>query len=237
MIVIGIDDTDMPGVGGTGRLARRLAAFLEAAGLAISRGVTRHQLYRGSGVPMTSHNSAAAITCAPLVPVPVLCAQMVAFVERGSISGSDPGVAMLTGPAPAGVLQFARRAQQELVTQAEALRVAAGAGIEVVGLGGTEDGVIGALSAVALRDGGDDGRFIDLRGIREVTGAVPVGRLLHETGIARVVDLDHGETLDDAVILDVGNWVRPRLIGGLPVLAARREKGKWVNADAHPQRN
>ena len=63
--VVGIDDTDMPGIGGTGRLARRLAAEVEARGIGRSMGVTRHQFYEGPGVPKTARNSAAAIAFEP----------------------------------------------------------------------------------------------------------------------------------------------------------------------------
>ena len=48
---VGIDDTDMPDIGGTGGLARRLVD--ELADVAESLGVTRHQFYEGPGVPKT----------------------------------------------------------------------------------------------------------------------------------------------------------------------------------------
>ena len=234
MIVIGVDDTDVPGEGGTGRLARRLTGELESGGFGRSRGVTRHQLFQGPGVPMTRRNSSAAIEFSQVASPVELLDMATTFVRRESLPGSDPGVALLVGSAPPAVLEFAHSAQQGLVTQDDARRAAATAGIDLVGLAGTEHGVIGALSAAALRAGGSDGRFVGLQGIREVTGSVSVAELLRRTGIAQVIDVEHAEPLGEGAMLDVGDWVRPRLIGGRPVLVARREGEAWVNADARP---
>ena len=230
---VGIDDTDVPGLGGTGRLARLLAEEIEATGRGNARGVTRHQLYEGPGVPKTARNSAAAVSFAATAPD--LFEAAARIVVRESIAGSDPGVAVLTGAARPEALAFARQAQRGLVTQSEARRVAESGGVSMVGLGGTDDGVIGALSAAALRADGNDGRFVGLPGIREVTGEVSVDELMTRTGISAVLDVDHEEPLEGGVRLDVGQWVRPRLVGGRPVLVARREEGRWVNADARPQ--
>ncbi len=132
---------------------------------------------------------------------------------------------------PEQVLGFARRAQREPVTQTEARRLAEATSIELLGLGGTEDGVIGALCGAVLRADGNDGRFVGLSGIRDVAGSVTVAGLLARTGITAVVDTE-GEPLEGAVRLDVGPWMRPRLVGGRPVVVARCVEGRWVNADA-----
>ncbi|MDH3250361.1 MAG: hypothetical protein OEQ47_15430, partial [Acidimicrobiia bacterium] len=184
--IVGIDDTDMPGIGGTGGLARRLTD--ELADVAESLGVTRHQFYEGSGVPKTSRNSSAAIVFATeLTPLELLEA-VAAIVTRESIRGSDPGVAVITGTPPDGVVAFARAAQGGLVTRSEAVRLATDTGIPLVGLGGTEDGVIGALGGAALRADGNDGRFVGLHGIRDVSGPITVTDILHRTAIRSVVD-------------------------------------------------
>lgn len=229
--VVGIDDTDMPGIGGTGRLARRVAGEVEALGLGHSTGVTRHQLYEGPGVPKTARNSSAAIGFERVASVAELFETICMIVTRESIEGSDPGVAVGNTSQPE-VLDFSRRAQQRLVTSAEARRLGAAGAWDLVGLGGTEDGVIGALSAMALRLDGDDGRFVDLPGIREVAGTMTVAAILEQTGIADVVDEAGRESLTPASTLDLGDWVRPRLLGGRPVLVAKLSREKWVNADS-----
>jgi hypothetical protein len=128
-------------------------------------------------------------------------------------------------------LNFARRAQSTLVAQAEARFIAKQHDVHLSGHGGTEDGVIGALCAVALRVDGNDGRYVDLRGIREVCDELTVADLLDRTGITAVVDAASGEALPAEVSIDVGGWVRPRLVGGRPILAAKRRGDGWVNAD------
>ncbi len=231
---VGIDDTDMPDIGGTGGLARRLVD--ELADVAESLGVTRHQFYEGPGVPKTSRNSSAAIVFSTELTPPELLETVCAFVARESIPGSDPGVSIVAGAAPDGVVAFARAAQRGLVTRSEAHRLAADAGIRLVGLGGTEDGVIGALCGAALRADGNDGRFVGLSGIRDVSGPVTVAGLLDHTGISRVVDEATGAALERGVIIDIGDWLRPRLLHGRPVVVARHVEGTWVNADVRPDK-
>lgn len=230
--VVGIDDTDMPGIGGTGRLARRVAAEIEALGLGSSKGVTRHQFFEGSGVPRTARNSAAAITFDRVSSASDLMETVCAIVARESIDGSDPGVALGRAPVAVSVVGFARRAQTGLVAQTEARRMGEAYAARLIGLAGTEDGVIGALGAMALRIDGGDGRFVDLPGIREITGRVTVAEVLAGTAIAEVVDVEQKEPLAPASKLDLRDWVRPRLMGGRPVLVVRRGEETWVNADS-----
>jgi len=233
-VTIGIDDTDMPGIGGTGSLARRLAGGLEAMDLCRVVGVTRHQFYEGPGVPKTSRNSAAAIAFSGVTAPDRLFAAACEIVSAESIPGSDPGVALGSLPLDPALLVFARRAQRGLVTQAEARQLAGSAGVELVGLGGTNDGVIGALGAMALRIDGNDGRFVGLPGIRDVSGVVTVAEVLDLTDIDAVVDVAGDEGLESNVAVDLGDWVRPRLISGRPVLIAERDGERWVNADSRP---
>jgi hypothetical protein len=223
----------MPGIGGTGGLARRLVD--ELAHVARSLGVTRHQFYEGPGVPKTSRNSSAAIVFDSELAAGELLDLVARAVSREAIPGSDPGVAVMTGAAPAAMVAFARAAQRGLVTRTRAVRLAEDAGIPLLGLGGTEDGVIGALGGAALRADGNDGRFVGLRGIRDVSGSMPVADLLDRTAIWRVVDEATGTGLEGGVIIDVGDWVRPRLIHGRPVVVARQVEGAWANADVRPE--
>lgn len=229
--VVGIDDTDTPAAGGTGRLARRVAVEVDALAMGRSLGVTRHQFYEGPGVPKTARNSAAAIIFDRVASPSELFETVCGIVVRDSIDGSDPGVAIGTGPVSAHLVDFARRAQTGLVGQAAARLLGARLVTDLVGLGGTEDGVIGALGALALRLDGDDGRFVDLPGIREVSGRMTVAEVLERTGIADVIDDKERRSLQPTNRLELGDWVRPRLLGGRPVLVARRGEEAWVNAD------
>ena len=231
-VVVGIDDTDMPGTPGTGHLARLLAVGLEEAGIGRCRGVTRHQLYEGPGVPKTSHNSAAAIVMEEADAGRVE-EVVTGFLVEHAADGSDPGAAVFDAVPPPAVLAFARRAQRELVKREEAEDLAAWAGLILRGLGGTRDGVIGALAAAALRTDGNDGRFVGLHGIRCLDGKMTVGEILDCSDIVAVVDEVSGLPLPAGSTLDTGGWIRPRVVDHQPFVVARRgEEGGWVHADA-----
>lgn len=232
-IVVAIDDTDMPGTRGTGRLARMLADEVVAAGLGTSLGVTRHQFWVGPGVPMTSHNSAAAL----MFESDRDAAEFEAFARdvlaREFIEGSDPGLAVLERRAPGVAVAFARRAQNGLVTRDEAERIASMASIRLLGLAGTRDGMIGALSAATLRFEGNDGRFVGLPGIRDLLGRMRVAEIYAAAPVDLVLDEETGTPLSDDAMVDTGDWVRPRLMEGRAVVVVRRtdEAGVWVNVD------
>ena len=232
--VLGIDDTDMPGIGGTGQLARRLSAEIERRGIGRADGVTRHQFFEGPGVPKTSRNSAAAVAVSGVTSPDHLFATAAEMVSAEAVAGSDPGVAMGNMSLDLALLEFARSAQSGLVTQADARQLAAAHAVDLIGLGGTNGGVIGALGAMALRVDGNDGRFVGLGGIRDVSGIVTVAEVLHLTDIDVVVDVADGVQLEPGVEVDLGDWVRPRLIEGRPVLVAGRVGGRWANADTRP---
>jgi hypothetical protein len=232
--VVGIDDTDMPAEGGTGQLARSLARVIEQLGMGASVGVTRHQLFEGPGVPKTSRNSAAAVEFVGLTSAAALLDAVAEHVAGASIPGSDPGVALAPLRLEAQVTAFARSAQSGLVTAEQARRVAAGNGVVLEGLGGDHGGVIGALAAVGLRSTGNDGRFVGLAGIRNVAGVMQVADVLEQTGIALVLNEAGGEPLPIDAAVDLRDWVRPRLMQGLPVLVAQHDGGRWTNADARP---
>jgi hypothetical protein len=231
-LIVAIDDTDMPGTRGTGRLARLIAEELSPVGRSL--GVTRHQLFEGPGVPKTHRNSAAAIGIATSASPQAILEDAAAIVSREHAPGSDPGVAVLSGSPAPELVTFGRRTQEGLVDRDEALRVAAASGMLVRGLAGTGDGIIGSVAAAALRADGSDGRYVGLRGIRSLTGTMTAAEILSRSDITAVVDLATGESVPGDGRLDTGDWIRPRLVGGRPVLMARRDRGAWVNADARP---
>jgi hypothetical protein len=126
--------------------------------------------------------------------------------------------------------EFAQRAKRDLVTQAEARAIAADAGCILRGLGGTQDGVIGALAATALAAGGEDGRFLLVGRSREAAGLLDVPAIL-ACGIAEVRRLDTGERLEAGVI-DANAKLRPALRGGRAVLYVVHPEGdetRWVS--------
>ena len=219
MIYVGIDDTDMPDTPGTNQLARALAAHLaDQYECAL---IVRHQLCKDPRVPCTSKNSTASMLLTPRSggTLDSLIDQLRAFVCERSVDGSDPGLCVAAA-VPGAIAQFAGRCQRELVNQREARRLAGQCGVYLEGLGGTEDGVIGALAAVGLLTGGNDGRVVQI-------GAWPddlTGRQDVETLRARNVEvccLQSGTSVRAGTV-DVGKHLRPNYRRNRIVLFARQ---------------
>jgi len=217
-IHIGIDDTDMPGTPGTNQLARRLAGALPA-GFTFQLAL-RHQLLVDDRVPYTSGNGSASLLvhaagghdAAELLPM--LRREM----EEWYVDGSDPGLC-LAGQVPAAVVDFGRRCQRELVTRAEAERIARASGLVLHGLGGTKGGVIGALAAVGLLASGEDGRVVHAAGWPwpdELAGDRDVAAI-RARGVDLVLDVVSGAPVHTGVV-DVGKHLRPSYRGRRVVL-------------------
>jgi hypothetical protein len=117
-----------------------------------------------------------------------------------------------------------------LVTQTEARQLAADHGIYLEGLGGTEDGVIGALAAVGLMATKNDGRVVHFgsggEDWYEVTGCLDVRDILSR-GVNEIRAIDTGEPLTSGTV-DVGKRLRPNYRDGKVVLfVTRSEAPHW----------
>lgn len=239
-IVIGLDDTDVIDSPGTNQLARKVAETLPDGYVADV--VLRHQLLKDPRIPYTSQNGSASIgirvngAAADDADLVSLLAFLRSAIREFAPPGSDPGLALwracfgrepsldrIDRPRgrglPAPVLAFGARCQREPVTQAEARSLAAAHGIYLEGLGGTEDGVMGALAALALRAAGDDGRVVHRRGWPwpDPFGGVRELREVLTRGIDEVRVAATGEVLRRGRI-DVGKRLRPAFRGGRVVL-------------------
>ncbi len=222
MFFIGLDDTDTLESQGTGHLARQIAAALATDYPVL--GVTRHQLLLDPRVPCTKNNSSAAILLkadGDLDPVALLD-QVRALMLDGYQPGSDPGLCV-AHVVPAAVTKFGRWAQRQLVTQDEARVLAAAHDIPLVGLGGDESGIIGALAAVGLATSGEDGRYVLVGRSRELIGLQPVSTLL-EAGIA-VVQTADGQSVSDGLVQT--DKLRPARRGGRPVAVVEWTGDYW----------
>jgi hypothetical protein len=212
-LTIGIDDTDNLTSRGTGNLARTIAAELSKQFQLI--GVTRHQLLVDERVPYTSHNSSAAIQLVTdaEVSADVVFAQVAEMMRVNFQPDSDPGLCVAVGDVPEKATAFGRRAQSLVVSQLEARELAADHSLHLAGLGGTEDGVIGALAAVGLAASGDDGRFLLVGRIREISGLIPVEEVL-ACGVHAVRLLDDTPVEQGYILADK---LRPACRGGKPI--------------------
>jgi hypothetical protein len=229
MIVVGIDDTDTLDTPGTNHLARALVADLEGRCDLVR--ITRHQLFFDPRVPYTSHNGSASILLEARgrVSLADLAGELRNGMRTRFTPGSDPGLC-LTEHVPPSVRDFGRRCKRELIQQTEARKLAATHGIYLEGLGGSEDGVIGALAAVGLAVDGDDGRVVQLGDWDDTLSGPQPAMVLHDRGI-EIRARDSGLAITDGLI-DVGKRLRPNCRGGRIVLfvdaAPPESSARWA---------
>ena len=223
MLFIGVDDTDIIGSVGTGRVARGIAEHLESAGAGRSRGVIRHQLLVDPRIPYTSHNSSKCILFETDKQPQELLKPCMEYMAKIFQAGSDPGICISTEEQfNSELLEYGHLAQKEYIPKQRAVDLANRSGILLKELGGSGDGVIGALAAASLSIGGNDGRYVQLRGIKEIEGQITVAQVKDRTDTVNVVD-ENGNPLPDMEVIDSLNWLRPSRIGGQPVLRVRLE--------------
>jgi hypothetical protein len=219
VIHVGLDDTDTLDTPGTNQLARALVRTV-ALGYRCLR-ITRHQLLDDPRVPYTSHNGSASILLEPLgmTDLEQLTGRLRERMLQWFVPGSDPGLCVAEA-VPAGVVEFARRCQQELVDQAEARALAAECGMHLEGLAGTEGGVIGALAAVGLSATGDDGRLVQIGTWPDDLSGPQTVATLEARGV-EVRCRDTHASITEGVV-DVGKHLRANLRDNRAVLFVQR---------------
>jgi len=221
MIFIGMDDTDNHESRGTGHLARMAAAAL-GSDLPVA-GVTRHQLLDDVRVPRTAKNSCAAILVdTDSADLDELFERMKAIMLADFQAGSDPGLCVCN-KVPDAVVTFGLQAKEVLVDQSMAREIAHVHAIRLEGLGGDEGGVIGALAAVGLAATGEDGRYVTVGTVRELSGWVPVPALI-AAGVRRV-ETRGGDVVASGMVL--ADKLRPSRRGAEPVAVVVRHPDGW----------
>ncbi|HVT30023.1 MAG TPA: hypothetical protein VHE81_18540 [Lacipirellulaceae bacterium] len=238
MIYVGIDDTDTLDDPGTNQLARHLVR--ELAGQFRGQMILRHQLLEDPRVPCTKKNGCASILLEPVGWARPNTPSQFGSSDRWAMStlqerlrelivpwcpvGSDPGLCVVDH-VPSSVVDWGLRCQRELVSQDEARQLAAKHKIHLQGLGGTEDGVIGALAAIGLMATRNDGRvvYFGSNGADwyDVTGCLDVADI-RARGVDEVVAVETGEPLTTGTV-DVGKRLRPNFRHGKIVLYATRQ--------------
>jgi len=229
MIYVGIDDTDTFDDPGTNQLARHIVH--ELAGQFRGCIILRHQLLEDPRVPCTKKNGCASIAFERLAPGSLddFIASLRHLIFPWCPAASDPGLCVAEA-VPQQIADWGLRCQRELVNQADARQIAARHSIYLEGLGGTEDGVIGALAAVGLMATQNDGRVVhfdsgstnwyDLTGLLEA-------REIRAHGVDEILIMSTGESLTAGTI-DIGKRLRPNFRSGKIVLyVARNESPYW----------
>jgi tRNA(Ile2) C34 agmatinyltransferase TiaS len=227
VIYVGLDDTDRPDAPGTNQLAKALAEELADRYRCIF--LLRHQLLQDERVACTRHNSAAALCLVPRREQEhhTLVALLRSAIQRRAAVGSNPGFC-LTSVVPQAVRAFGRRCQSQVVRQAEARQLASTCSLHLEGLGGTEDGIIGAVAAVGLAASGSDGRIVLIEGRDDLTGVQPVDQLRARGVQCRC--LDSGRVIGQGCV-DVGKHLRPNYRQHKAVLFVQPASGNCASPD------
>ena len=157
-----IDDTDNLESPGSGHILNDICIHLQSRGLAKGDRISRHQLFFHPDVPFTSHNSSMCTILTQVKNYQAVIEEVESELKTRSAEGSDPGICCTHWDGiqnPELLIDYARRAKKEVLTKSEAYQTAETCGLYLNELGGTGDGVIGAVAGIGLRFSGTDGRF------------------------------------------------------------------------------
>jgi hypothetical protein len=230
MIYVGIDDTDTLETPGTNKLAMHLAGLLHDE--FETRWIVRHQLLEDPRVPCTYRNGCVSLLLAPRgrMDVDGLIGRLRRVIVAWCPAGSDPGLCV-TRDVSREITAWGRRVQSELVTQAAAAALAHAHGVYLEPLGGTGDGIVGALAAVGLLATSDSGRVVYRRRPEafELSGVHSV-EAIRAAGVDEIVSLSGSAPIEQGTV-DLGKRLRPNLRAGRVVLyvaPASDGEAPWV---------
>ncbi|MEI7595573.1 MAG: hypothetical protein WCK02_07490 [Bacteroidota bacterium] len=231
-ILIAIDDTDNAESRGTGFRARELGSQLGNLEKTIYCDVTRHQLLFDPRIPYTSHNSSACICIESELDIDFLRKICEAYLIENSAEGSDAGLCIVPFDSVSEENQvWGERAKKEILNMDEARKIAAKHSVFLEGYTGTKGGIIGSLAAVGLRRRGEDGRFLYVKGMRELKGSFSIEVLLKNADIDCIVELSSGKEISSGSIW-LEEWWRPVLKGSKKVLYVESSNNieyEWTN--------
>jgi hypothetical protein len=226
-LVICIDDTDNIDSRGTGSVAEEIKDMITENGFGRCVFTTRHQLLLHKDIPYTSHNSSMCFEC-DIRDDAYDAVEKAAteYLRRESAEGSDPGICIakkIKGLNETILIEFGLKAKRQVLTKEDAYSTAAQANVYLKEVGGTGQGIIGALAGVGLRFDGNDG---------EVKGGVEhfrkgefytVEQLLSNPAIEAVYDSSLNSLSGDQKVFIV--WkAKPVIVDKRPVLVVSRDE-------------
>lgn len=222
-LLICIDDTDNLESRGTGSIAAEMTKLIEGRGWGKCGFISRHQLILHKDVKYTSHNSSMCFN-ADIDGrfIKDLQTDLSSYLAAEMAEGSDPGICIADIENLCcweQLIEFGYRAKTEVLTMKQAYDLAGRAGIYLKELGGTGDGIIGALAGVGLRLHGNDG---EVKGGIEHLGmgmSFSVETLLKEALITEVLTTDM-KPLVASETVSISWKAKPLMYDGQPVLLA-----------------
>lgn len=231
-ILIAIDDTDNAESRGTGFRARELGVLLGNLENTIYCDVTRHQLLFDSRIPYTSHNSAACISIESGLSIDFLKDFCAEYLQKNAADGSDAGLCIiLFDKVTSDIEKWGERAKKEILTMDEAYEIAQKSNAFLQGYTGTKGGIIGSLAAIGLRKAGNDGRFLYVKGMRQLKGIFDIQNLFTLAEIDEIIELNTGLTINSGSIF-LEEWWRPVLKNSKKILFVESSKNnnyEWTN--------
>jgi hypothetical protein len=193
-------------------------------------GVTRHQLYVHPDIPYTSHNSDAVVHVeADGDDAMDHLFELAEQVMLGDyLEGSDPGLAVASaGQIAPSLIAYGQDAKSTILTQDRARTLARNLGIRLKGLGGTEDGVIGAMAGLGLAYTKCDGRYLQRGTIRDIHSASSVEGLL-QSGVDEIWTLDGRRVTEGSVVFRPEKSPKACPIDGKTVLLVDEKDGTFM---------
>ncbi len=226
-ILLGIDDTDVIGSRGTGFLSRQLASELEGNRLGTIISITRHQLLIHPDIPYTSQNSSACLMIKSN-KVEEIRNYATKYLKKNCQEGSDAGLCILPNEIILDdITNFGYAAKERVLEIKDAYDLAERNGIYLEGFLGNKQGVIGALAAVGLRISGNDGRYIWLKGVKELrelkAGVFLAADLKELLSLNSIGTFDDIQAKDDDRIQGT-DWIRPVLKDNKTFLIVEKTK-------------
>lgn len=227
-VYIGIDDTDIPGSRGTGKLAHDIG---KALGKYRAYAITRHQLFVHPSIAFTSHNSNAVVhvdasgveACREIFEIAK------GVMQEQFLEGSDPGLAVAdAGQIIPPLIVMGQDAKIKILDQNQVRTLAKNLGILLEGLGGTEDGVIGAMAGLGLAVTNDDGRYLLRGNLRTLRDETDVETLL-ANGVDSIYLPDGRRVTSGRIKIRENQYPKPSAVAGSAVLFVKeRGPGEYL---------
>lgn len=165
-LLLCIDDTDdLSKQISTGSIAELIAEMMDAFGIQIPDGVTRHQLLLSREIAYTSHNSSMCVVgVGEKEPFEKAKKRAEELLIQYAVDTANPGMAVcvweqLSQEQIRRLIRFGKTAKRQVLSLDEAERTAKECGVYLKAFGGNGAGRIGALAGIGLRLSGNDGTF------------------------------------------------------------------------------
>lgn len=204
-IIICVDDTDdLTKETSTGKIASEIRKTIKKEFKGKCEDITRHQLLIHEDVPYTSHNSSmcfrADIEKEDYEKVIRISKEI---IKKNMAKSSDPGLCVVIEDKLENkktLIDYGFLAKRKVIKKEESYALAEKLGIFLEELGGTGQGVVGALAGIGLRLSGNDGEFKGRIDLDDGKNSITVEEIKEQYSIDEVRTLDGEEVKDNVDI-------------------------------------